>query len=83
MALLNDVRKGQLSQPSHALLRELARPLRPPAGIEPTLLFPTNERVDAVNAQRLAQLPGAEWVYDADDAGSEPHLSQVHLPFAG
>lgn len=77
VALLNDVRKGTLSPASLTLLRELSRPLRPPAGIEPTLLFPTNERVDAVNAQRLAQLPGQERVYDADDSGAEPFLSQV------
>jgi len=77
VALLNDVRKGQLSQPSLQLLHRLARPLAMPAGIEPTLLFATNDRVDALNAQRLAQLPGPERVYAAEDAGQEPHLSQM------
>jgi ATP-dependent DNA helicase PIF1 len=77
VALLNDVRKGQLSQPSLKLLHSLARPLAMPAGIEPTLLFATNDKVDALNAQRLAQLPGPERVYDAEDAGQEPHLTQM------
>jgi CHASE2 domain-containing sensor protein len=71
------VRKGQLSEPSRALLRRLARPLAPPQGIEPTLLFATNEKVDALNAQKLAQLPGPERVYEAEDEGQEPHLTQV------
>lgn len=79
MELLNDVRRGQLSHTSLGLLRHLTRPISPPEGIEPTLLFATNERVDAINAQKLAQLPGPERIYDADDAGQEPFIGQVRI----
>lgn len=33
----------------------------PPAGIDPTEVFPTNREVDAVNALRLNALPGPDW----------------------
>lgn len=49
----------------------------PPAGIEATLLYATNEKVDALNFTKLRALPGEEVVYDACDEGSEPHLTQV------
>jgi ATP-dependent DNA helicase PIF1 len=75
--LLSDVRYAQLSNASVTLLRELARELAPPEGIEPTLLFGTNERVDAVNKRRLQQLEPPEHVFNATDSGKEPFISQM------
>ena len=76
--LLNDVRYGKASAGSLKLLRELGRELSPPEGIEPTLLFATNDRVDRMNQQKLQQLAGKEeHVFEATDTGVEPFLGQL------
>ena len=76
--LLNDVRYGRASAGSLKLLIELGRELRPPEGIEPTLLFATNDRVDRMNQQKLQQLAGKEeHVFEATDTGVEPFLGQL------
>lgn len=78
VALLNDVRYGRASAESIALLQELSRDLKPPPGIEPTLLFATNNRVDEMNQQKLGLLAGAEdHVFQATDSGVEPFLGQL------
>lgn len=75
--LLQDVRYGRVSDQSMKLLRQLQRPLRPPEGIVPTLLFSTNRRVDEINKEKLARLPGKALTFRAIDDGKEPHLSQI------
>jgi len=78
VALLNDVRYGKASAGSLRLLRELGRELQPPEGIEPTLLFATNERVDRMNQKKLESLAGKEeHVFEATDTGVEPFLGQL------
>ncbi len=76
--LLNDVRYGMASAGSLKLLRELGRELRPPEGIEPTLLFATNAQVDRMNQKKLQSLAGKEeHVFEATDTGVEPFLGQL------
>jgi hypothetical protein len=55
--LLSEVRQGRVTPATQAALQELARPLPPHAGIEPTKLFPTNVEVDNINTRRLNEVP--------------------------
>jgi len=58
--LLSEVRHNAVTSQGLQTLAELQRPLVVKEGIEPTKLFPTNQKADAVNLQRLASLPGGE-----------------------
>eukprot|EP00932_Pfiesteria_piscicida_P001313 SRR837773.11280.p1 GENE.SRR837773.11280~~SRR837773.11280.p1 ORF type:complete len:543 (+),score=175.18 SRR837773.11280:213-1631(+) len=68
--MLSEIRHNQVTDAGLRTLNALRRELQVKAGIEPTRLFPTNARADAVNAERLAALPGGEGlegIYDAID----------------
>lgn len=68
--LLSEVRHNNLSHRGFQTLTRLSRELPARCGVEPTKLFPTNARADAVNRERLAALPGGEGMeasYDAED----------------
>mmetsp|Transcript_74920 Transcript_74920/g.190067 ORF Transcript_74920/g.190067 Transcript_74920/m.190067 type:complete len:338 (+) Transcript_74920:1-1014(+) len=56
--MLLEVRYNKVTQNGMKTLNALSRALQVKAGIEPTRLFPTNVRADAVNSERLAALPG-------------------------
>lgn len=75
--LLSDVRYGALSRSSIDLLHSMNRELQPPPGIEPTLLFSTNSRVDEINCRKLGGIQSKEWTFTATDEGKDPFLSQI------
>lgn len=79
-ALLNEVRRGVLSDASAAALAacHVSRKARPADGIAPTRLYCRNADVDAENAAELAQLPGAAAAYvGVDDIKREPTSSSA------
>ncbi|KAL1525665.1 hypothetical protein AB1Y20_020515 [Prymnesium parvum] len=80
VALLNEMRRGRLSEFHVNLLRHMAAapaPLRAANAAdsgsgkadaaEATLLFPNNESADRENARKLAELPGEPYTYEARD----------------
>jgi len=75
--LLSEVRHNAVTTQGLQTLADLRRPLVVKEGIEPTKLFPTNQRADAVNIERLAALPGGEGneiVLTAKDLVPEGHI---------
>jgi len=74
LTLLGEVRYNECSQSSIDLLLKLNRPIVTRDGFEATKLFPTNNAVDRVNAERLAALPGEKVPYKALD---HPNHSDV------
>lgn len=68
--LLSEVRNNNVSEAGVEALKGLSRPLTIKQGFEPTRLFPTNDRADAVNRERLSTLEGGEGrqaVFEARD----------------
>jgi len=68
--VLSEVRHNKVTPHGVDILSKMSRALKVQAGIEPTRLFPTNAKADAVNNERLAALPGGqgqEVVYEAWD----------------
>jgi len=89
LRLLSEVRHNRISPWGIKTLRDLSRALES-NGIRPTQLYPTNTAADAVNAQKLAELPAgdgyvAEFVAE-DKSRSGPFAadsveSWTHLPW--
>lgn len=65
--VLNEMRKGQLSDDSIGVLKSLDRPVQYEDGILPVELYPVREQVNSANSTRLGQLPGPVRVYKAID----------------
>lgn len=67
IALLDDLRKGDLSVASRATVTKVDRPLPVVHGIEPTTLFSTRDEVEQFNKAKLATLPGVAEVHATVD----------------
>jgi len=70
--ILNEMRKGELSDKSIQCFRALSRELNFGDGIAPTELYPTRQEVERSNATRLAALKTPEMVFKAIDSGKAP-----------
>lgn len=70
IALLNDMRKGEISPTATNTLKALARPLSQAEGdLLPTELFPLRAEVDRANASRMAARPGPTVQFASRDTG--------------
>jgi ATP-dependent DNA helicase PIF1 len=73
VALLNETRRGQLSNNSKRLLCKRLyaskQPVRLPFGIRPTVLYPHRNKVEAENVSELRKLLGKLWTRNAVDSG--------------
>jgi DNA replication protein DnaC len=65
--MLNEMRRGQMSDETVRTLQSLNRPPKVPDGISPTQLFPRRYEVDASNQAKLRQLSGKTITYTCDD----------------
>jgi hypothetical protein len=65
------------SCPSACACSKLERPLTPPEGVEPTLLFSNNSRVNEYNQRKLQSLPGPGHSYTARDTGEQNELRSL------
>lgn len=74
VALLDEMRRGELSPAAAQVLAGLSRPLLPAHddSLVPTELFPLRAEVDRANAARLGALPGTAHRFTARDAGPAP-----------
>jgi hypothetical protein len=70
LAIMKELRLGQISDATHAFLNSLSRPLPPYEGIEPTNLFSTNMDVDFKNTDALAKIESESRNFVAIDKGS-------------
>ncbi len=68
LAILNDIRDGNVSEHTRTLLQERIG-AHTPDGITPTKLYTHNIDVDAHNEAQLAELDGEEWSFDMRDKG--------------
>lgn len=68
LTILNDIRDGNVSEHTRALLQERIG-ASAPESITPTKLYTHNIDVDAHNEAELAELDGEEWVFDMTDKG--------------
>lgn len=68
--MLNEMREGRLTPSSIQAFRNLNRELEFKDAVEATELFPTRNEVDRANNQRLAQLQGKEYIFEARDGGT-------------
>ncbi len=68
--MLNEMREGRMSQSSIEAFRALNRPLNFNDEIEATELFPTRNEVESANFNRLRNLQGQEFVFEARDGGA-------------
>lgn len=76
--ILQEVRDGEVSpRTNHVLLGLSTATLTSAPGIEPTRLYARNRDVDAMNNERLIQLPGEETTFRAKDWGARPELSML------
>ena len=76
--LLNDLRRGVLTETNRAILESKVGKLKTYAdGIEPTLLYATNKGVDEINQRRLKEIQDDEVIYRAKDTGSEAFQSTL------
>lgn len=78
-AMLAEVRRGHLAPATEAALRARVG-ARFPEGVPATYLFPLNRDVDALNAARLAALPGQVSTFVATDEGDARLLRDVRAP---
>ena len=80
--LLCELRVGIVSESSKVQLLSRINDVRPMDMEEdlPTLLFPKNSLVDAINAQYIEKINSREVVYDAIDQGDVHYLNGVRAP---
>jgi ATP-dependent DNA helicase PIF1 len=64
---LDNIKTGNATQALHRLISICNRPLSTANGIKPTVLFPRNAEVDAVNTAELAKLSGPDHKYTGID----------------
>lgn len=67
VALLQEVRRGVLSASTVGQITSLARPLPASNGVLATRLFPMNAQVDLINEQKLSEIQGQSYLYEAED----------------
>jgi len=67
VALLQEVRKGHLSAGAVEQLTSLGRPLPASDGVLATRLSPMNAQVDLINEQKLGEIQGQVYLYEAED----------------
>lgn len=77
ITLLDEVRKGQISNASAELLRNLKRPLCVHDGVLPTQLRCLNEKVDAINRQHMLALKREIVTFQAIEEGSPSNLVKL------
>lgn len=70
LGLLGSIRRNEIEEDHYTLLQEQTEIAY--EQIEPTRLYTHNADVDAVNAQKLAELPGAGKRYRMNGMGSKP-----------
>lgn len=76
--LLQEVRDGAVTPRTTSVLTGLSTAtLASAPGIEPTRLYARNRDVDAMNNERLIQLPGEETTFRAKDWGARPELGML------
>lgn len=68
--MLNEMREGRLQQSSINAFSKLNRPLTFEDDITATELFPTRKEVDEANANKMRNLQGKDYVFDARDGGA-------------
>jgi ATP-dependent DNA helicase PIF1 len=79
LAVMNELRSGDVSAASDELLRGLTGDVRVGA-IEPTRLYALNVKVDDMNAAKLMELPGEMKTFMARDKGNPAAGTNVRLP---
>lgn len=67
VAMLQEVRKGTLSVATIEALTALERALPDENSILATRLFPLNDQVDMINTQKLSEIEGEVFLYEAED----------------
>lgn len=72
LSLLSSIRRNDIEESHYTLLNEQTDIAY--EGIEPTRLYTHNADVDAVNATKLAALPGRSRTYSMSGRGSKPLL---------
>lgn len=77
VALLQEVRKGKLSAGAVEHLTALSRPLPPSGGVIATRLFPMNSQVDLVNEQKLGEIQGPVYMYEAEDYAKDVEYTSL------
>ncbi|CAL1710116.1 unnamed protein product [Somion occarium] len=77
--LLNEMRKGTISQQARETFKSLSRPLTFNDGLLPTELFPLRTEVEKSNASRLKSLTGTSHFFVARDSGSAPEDKKRRL----
>jgi ATP-dependent exoDNAse (exonuclease V) alpha subunit len=77
LAILQDVRRGILTDATREAIGGLHREL-PPGGTAPLHLFCHNAGVDALNAASLADLPGMPVTLKAIDVGHASHVERLN-----
>lgn len=68
--MLNEMREGRLSQASISAFQKLTRPLKFEDELECTELYPRREDVERANFERLNNLQGQPYMFDARDGGA-------------
>jgi ATP-dependent DNA helicase PIF1 len=72
--VLNDIRMGQLDLAGEELVRSLAfTKLDSSDGVDPVHIYPLKVTVAGRNEERLAQLKGQRFVFQASDYAKTPH----------
>lgn len=74
--LLNQLRRGEVTPESVALLRKCSNPVTSDDGIQPTRLYPLKRSVEEENLKELSSLPGDPKVFHADDNAKFPSYQQ-------
>lgn len=75
LGLLGSIRRNEIEEDHYTLLQEQTEIAF--EQIEPTRLFTHNADVDAVNAQKLAELPGAGKRYRMNGMGRKPLIENL------
>lgn len=75
--ILNDMRRGVLTDASKSVLSSRMQPFSTRNGIVPTLLYATNKGVDEINEQKLEAIDDEVVEYHAYDTGEEEFLAQL------
>lgn len=77
VALLQEVRKGRLSAGTVDQLTTLSRPLPVESGVLATRLFPMNAQVDVINDQKLSEIQGNVYLYEAEDYAKDVEYTNL------
>ncbi|ANB12138.1 DNA helicase PIF1 [Sugiyamaella lignohabitans] len=76
--MLNEMRRGDMSDHTIRTFESLSRPLKDiPAGLTPTELFPMRHQVERANRSRSDLLSGISHIFEATDKQKEPSMEHV------